>query len=110
MGLERDAANTRMYSERVGDSDYVEAADLADMQAKFEDNEYLLDRNALNLFGPLLYQMQKMQDELSELRRYLENEGTTVTGGSLDASDLPTSTRGLATGDLWNSRGTVSVV
>mgnify|MGYP003116930084 CR=1 FL=1 len=80
----------------------------------------------------LVYQMGLMQEELIELRRHLINDvgdgakgdkgdkgdtGATGAAGAagttdaskLDASRLPTSNRGLATGKLYNDRGTVKI-
>lgn len=78
----------------------------------------------------LVYQIGLIQEELDELRRYLTAEvgdgaqgsagadgrdgtngtnGTTPTITDLDGDDLPTSSRGLSSGDLYNDRGTVKV-
>ena len=52
----------------------------------------------------LLYQIQKMEEDIDELRRYITNEATGSAVKSIkevDASDLPTSDIGLSTGDLY---------
>ncbi len=86
-------------------------------------------------FGALIYQIQQMQDELDELRRHLVNDvvgqqgatgatgpqgpagnngsdgadGTTPTMTSLSGSSLPTSSKGLSKGKLWNDKGIVKI-
>jgi len=76
----------------------------------------------------LLYQMQLLKEDIDELRRYITAEvgngaqgspgadgsdgadGSTPNINSLDGSSLPTETRNLSSGQLWNDRGTVKVV
>jgi hypothetical protein len=85
----------------------------------------------------LLYQIQLLKEDIDELRRYITAEigdgaqgspgargangaagadgadgsdGTTPDITSLDGGNLPTATRRLASGKLWNDRGTVKVV
>lgn len=81
----------------------------------------------------MLYQMQQMQEDIEELRRYITAEvgdgatgarGATGSTGSrgatgsdgatpamtdLSGSTLPTTYRGLARGKLWNDRGVVKI-
>lgn len=52
----------------------------------------------------LIYQMQQMQEDIDELRRYIVSSELLLatSGGSLP-------TRVLASGFLWNDRGTVKI-
>ena len=52
----------------------------------------------------LLWQIQTLQEDLDELRRYVTNEatGSAVTSiKNVKASDLPTRALGLSSGDLY---------
>ena len=120
-------------------------SDLLALKAKFDDGHIntlldLADNETNPEFGALLYQIQKMQDDLDEIRRYLTAEvgdgakgdkgdtgstgaqgpkgDTGATGATgpaqtdasqLDGSTLPTSSKGLKSGELWNNKGIVSV-
>ena len=56
----------------------------------------------------LMYQIQEMQDELDEIRRFIaSNEILAISaiGGA-----LPTSSKGLARGSLYSNRGIVTIV
>ena len=75
----------------------------------------------------MLYQMQQMQEDIEELRRYITAEvgdgatgatgarGATGSDGAtpamtdLSGSTLPTTYRGLDRGKLWNDRGVVKI-
>jgi len=54
----------------------------------------------------MLYQIQQMQEDIDELRRYIISAEllVTTTGGS-----LPTSAPARGSGILWNNRGSLSV-
>ncbi len=119
-------------ADKVSTSKLAEVKDLWDKDVASGSNLSLL--NDPNL-GPLIYQMQQMQDELDELRRHIVNDvvgqtgatgatgpqgpagnngsdgadGTTPTMTSLSGSSLPTSSRGLSKGKLWNNRGVISI-
>ena len=52
----------------------------------------------------LLYQIQKMEEDIDELRRYITNEATGSAVKSIkevDASDLPTNSKPLSAGTLY---------
>ena len=83
--------HTRIYSTSGKGADKVSSSKLLEVKTLWEAD--VANGNNLNLLndpnlGPLLYQMQQMQDELDELRRYvLSNE----IAAELDVSALPTS-------------------
>ena len=129
---ERFFSTTGSDADKVSSSKLAEVKDLWDKDVASGSNLSLL--NDPNL-GPLIYQMQQMQDELDELRRHIVNDvvgqqgatgatgpqgparnngsdgadGTTPAMTDLSGSRLPTSNRGLASGKLYNDRGTVKI-
>ena len=139
-----DKEYTRMYSTTGSDADLLESSKITKMEAEFTNNEYLQDEAKFEQQGMLIVQIQKLMDELDEIRRHVVNDivgtqgpkgdtgdtgatgaagrdgtngtngrdgtnGTTPTITDLDGSSLPTSSRGLSSGDLYNDRGTVKV-
>tara|TARA_R110002020_G_scaffold348553_1_gene562146 strand:- start:1069 stop:1398 length:330 start_codon:yes stop_codon:yes gene_type:complete len=72
---------------------------------KAEGNEYFLNHPD---FSSIIYQLQQMQDDIDELRRYVvSNEVLPVSG---IASGLPTSSKNLTSGTLYSDRGIIKVV
>ena len=59
---------TRMYSTTGSDADLISSDKVSKIQDSFNSNEYLLDENALEAHGHLIYQIQQMQEELDYLR------------------------------------------
>ena len=136
-----DKEYERMFSTTGSDADKIDNDKFTRIKAKFDNNEYLDDEDNFETLGPVLYQIQKMQDELDELRRHLTNDvvgtqgpkgntgatgatgatgpqgpagadgadGTTPTMTALNGSSLPTSSKGLSTGKLYNDKGIVKV-
>jgi hypothetical protein len=112
------------YTTSGSDADNIDSHKLAHIKDLW-DKDVASGRNVVMLedphIGPLLYQLQQMQDELDEIRRHIVNDvvgqvGATGPAGpaqtdptQLDGTQLPTSNRSLNTGDLWNDRGTVKV-
>ena len=80
--------------------------DLTAMSTSYTNNKHL-DLTAYEGEAAMLHQMQLMQNDIDELRRYIVSAELLVaaSGGS-----LPTASRGLSSGNLWNDRGTVKVV
>tara|TARA_R110001606_G_scaffold365614_1_gene520528 strand:- start:332 stop:622 length:291 start_codon:yes stop_codon:yes gene_type:complete len=79
-------------------------SDLTQMRNSYTNSKHI----DLTQYGPeaaLLHQIQLMQNDIDELRRYIaSNEIAT----EIDASNLPTSAP-RTSGLLWNSRGTIKV-
>lgn len=78
------------------------AADLWALD-KADGNKYLLEHPD---FASLVYQLQQMQDELDELRRYITSAELLLPdtiGDSLPTSDPRSS------GQLWNNRNVVTI-
>ena len=75
------------------------------MRTGYSNNKHL-DLTAYEGEAVMLHQMQLMQNDIDELRRYITSAEllADASGGS-----LPTARRGLSSGDIWNDRGTVKV-
>ena len=99
---------TRMYSTTGSDRDKIDSRYVTKMESQFTNNEYIEDLEKFEQQGMLIVQVQKLMDELDEIRRHLRNDVTGMT--ELNGSSLPTSSKGLSRGTLWNDRGTVKVV
>jgi len=77
----------------------------AALKSSFDNNKH----TELETYPPeaaMLYQMQQMQEDIDELRRYIVSAELLVT---TSGANLPTSSRNLSTGALWNSRGIVRI-
>ena len=136
-----DKEYTRMYSTTGSDADLLESSKITKMEAEFTNNEYLQDEAKFEQQGMLIVQIQKLMDELDEIRRHVVNDivgtqgpkgdtgatgaagrdgtngtngkdgadGTTPTMTDLSGSSLPTSSKGLSKGKLYNDKGIVKV-
>lgn len=147
-----------IYTKTGGRADTISATKIAQMKDLW-DKDVASGRNVVMLddphLGPILYQLQQMQEEFDSLRDHLVNDvvgqqgatgpqgpqgsagsngakgdkgdtGNTGARGStgstgptgpaqtdpsqLDGSRLPTSSKGLPTGALWNDRGIIRVM
>lgn len=97
---------TRLYSTTGTDSDKIESSDLSSIESSFNSKDYIKNRVDFDKLAPLLWQIQKMQEELDELRRYVvsaELLQPDTMGDNLPTSDPRTA------GQLWSNRGVVTV-
>lgn len=87
----------RIYSKTGNDADKISASTFDEMKEDFDNNHYLNDVGQLKILGPVLYQMQLMQDELDYLRTEISSnkDNKTVVGSNTTISF----------GDLTESRG-----
>ena len=69
-----DKKYTRVFSTTGSDSDLVSGDKLTDLERKFNSKDYLSDPVQFDRLSPVLWQMQKMQEELDELRRFTNIE------------------------------------
>ena len=78
--------------------------DLSAMQTSYNNSKHV-GLSEFEAEAAILYQMQLMQNDIDELRRYIISNELLVDagGGSLSTSDPSVS------GKLWNNRGTVKV-
>ena len=87
----------------------ITGAASASISASFAEGKHV----ELQVFpgeAALLYKLEKMEEDISEVRRYITNE---ATGSALDLAkitgrNLPTSDP-RSTGALWNDRGFIKV-
>jgi len=80
-------------------------SDLSAMQTKYDNSkhhEYI----GFDEIGAILYQMQLMQNDIDELRRYIVSAELLLPNTMGDS--LPTSDPSSA-GQLWNNRGILTV-
>ena len=95
-------ALARKTSEAVHDST---GSEKASFKTSFDNGKH----SELESYPPeaaMLYQMQQMQEDIDELRRYIVSAELLVDSSG---SSLPTASRGLSTGTLWSDRGTVKI-
>ena len=69
-----DKEYERMFSTTGSDADKIDNDKFTRIKAKFDNNEYLDDEDNFETLAPVLYQIQKMQDELDEIRRHVVND------------------------------------
>ena len=69
-----DKQYERIFSTTGSDGDKIDNSKFARIKSKFDNNEYLEDDDSFETLAPLLYQIQKMQDELDEIRRHVVND------------------------------------
>ena len=97
-----DKKYTRLYSTTGSDADKIDSSKEAKFRSKFETNEYLQDNVQLDILSPLIYQIQKMQEELDYLRTEISSNkdnktvigsNTTLSFGDLTATTVKGVTR-----------------
>ena len=98
----------KFYATSGGGADQATSDDLTTAAAlwnldKADGNKYLLQHPD---FGPIIYQLQQMQDDIEELRRYIVSAELLQPDNMGDK--LPTSDT-IKSGQLWSNRGTVTV-
>lgn len=86
-------------------------SDKAELQAYYDEGHINtitdLAVNGQPELGALILQIEKMQEDIDELRRYIvSNE---MLSANAVGSGLPLRSSGLVTGTLYNDRGTVKV-
>jgi|21_taG_2_1085346.scaffolds.fasta_scaffold02041_6 hypothetical protein len=62
------AKYTSMWSTSNSDADYLTSDEISEMTSSFTNNDYINDKPTLAMLGPVMHQIQKMQDELTYLR------------------------------------------
>ena len=87
-----------------GDRYKLTGANSGSISGSFAAGKHI-DLQAFGGEAALLYQIQTLQEDLEELRRYIVSAELLVDagGGSLPTSDPRTS------GKLWNNRGVVTI-
>ena len=91
-----DKKYERLFSTTGSDADKIDNDKFTKIKAKFDNNEYLEDEDNFETLAPVLYQIQKMQDELDEIRRHVVNDvvgtqgpkGDTGSAGAAGAKEF----------------------
>jgi hypothetical protein len=79
--------------------------DLTAMETSYNNNKHI-DLAKFEGEAAMLHQMQLMQNDIDELRRYIISAELLV---SASGDSLPTSSSGLSRGALYNDRGIVKI-
>ena len=58
----------RIFSKTGSDADKISTNSFNEIKQDFDENRYLEDASQFSVLGPVLYQLQQMQDELDALR------------------------------------------
>ena len=74
-----DKKYERIYSKTGSDADLISTSDFDDMKEDFDNNHYLNDVGQRKILGPVLYQLQQMQDELDALRTEISSNKDKTT-------------------------------
>ena len=98
----------KFFATSGGGADEASSSDLTTAEAlwdldRAEGSKHLLTHPD---FGPIIFQLQQMQNDIVELRRYITSAELLqpdTMGDNLPASDPRTA------GQLWNNRGIVTV-
>jgi len=69
----------RIFSKTGSDADLVSTSDFDEMKEDFDNNHYLNDVGQKKVLGPVLYQLQQMQDELDALRTEISSNKDKTT-------------------------------
>jgi hypothetical protein len=110
----------RIYSKTGSDADLISTDDFNDMKDDFDSNHYLNDIGQRKILGPVLYQIQQMQDEIDYLRTEiaLNKSKTTFPGlGTTSTTALAGDTKLISLGsgttyafsDLVENRGVFTI-
>jgi hypothetical protein len=87
-----DRKSVRVYSKTSSDTDGLTTERFDHMKEEFDNNTYINDEGVFNVVSPLLYQIQQLQEDVEELRRYISNE----VGDGADGSRGPAGATGPA--------------
>ena len=82
---------------------HFQSGSLDDISTNPDDDRHL---------ASIIYQIGEIQSDIDELRRYVTNEATGSAVKSIrfvNASDLPTSGKGLSSGTLYNASGVIRI-
>jgi|LULM01.1.fsa_nt_gb hypothetical protein len=83
---------------------FITGSKITEMSASFAQADHIQASHYFEENKAILYQLNQMQEEIDELRRYVTNEATGSAVKSIkfvNASDLPTSSKSLASGLLY---------
>ena len=120
----KDNLPERKYTKKLiektdkNDKHFVDNTKQTEMSASFARADHLEDENLFQIYKPLMYQLDLMQEEIDELRSFIGTELATTgsiepvsssfaalsssfTSTSRGFANLPTSPVGLSTGDLY---------
>jgi len=97
------AIHSKTGSDKTKLLKHFQSGSLDDISTNPDDDRHL---------ASIIYQIGEIQEDIDELRRYVTNEATGSAVKSIrfvNASDLPTSGKGLASGTLYNASGVIRI-
>ena len=86
------AQYTSMWSTSDSDADYLTPDEITEMTASFTNNDYINDKPTLAMLGPVMHQIQKMQDELDYLRGLISTNKDKVGISTAQANAITANT------------------
>ena len=89
---------------------YLNNDKITEMSASFANADHIESSHTFEELKPILYQLDQMQEEIDEIRRYITNEATGSAISELTGSlkvTIPTK-RG-ATGTLYSNKGILTI-
>ena len=93
------AQYTSMWSTSDSDADYLTPDEITEMTASFTNNDYINDKPTFAMLSPVIYQIQKMQDELDYLRGLISTnkDKVGITTSQANAITANTAKTGITT-------------
>jgi hypothetical protein len=76
----------RIFSKTGSDADKISTDAFDEIKEDFDQNRYLEDASQFSMLGPVLYQLQQMQDELDDLRTEISSNKDKTTFPGLGTS------------------------
>jgi len=76
----------RIFSKTGSDADKISTEAFDEIKEDFDQNRYLEDAGQFSMLGPILYQLQQMQDELDALRSEISSNKDKATFPGLGTS------------------------
>tara|TARA_Y100000004_G_scaffold173891_1_gene212158 strand:- start:341 stop:886 length:546 start_codon:yes stop_codon:yes gene_type:complete len=107
------AKYTSMWSTSDTDADYLTSDEISEMTASFTNNDYINDKATLAMLGPVMHQIQKMQEELDYLRGLISTnkDKTGITNSQASAITANTAKTGITSQqatDISNNKTSIS--
>ena len=102
--LEKSDTNSKFFKS---------SSEITKMSASFAEGEHLSIPHYFEENKALIYQLDQIQEEIDELRRYVTNEATGSAVKSIlavNVSDLPTRSVGLSSGQIYVHKNVITVV
>ncbi len=104
MALEEKKQRSFIDKTNTNSKFFITGSKITEMSASFAQADHIQASHYFEENKALLYQLDQMQEEIDEIRRYITNEATGSAVKSIkdvNVSNLPTSALGLSIGQLY---------